>query len=31
MEKDHVKDVKQDGLITLRILNGIAWVFTQAK
>ena len=31
MEKDLLDDLELDGPITLRILNGIAWDFTQAK
>ena len=31
MEVDHLDDLEPDGPITLRILDGIAWGFTQAK
>ena len=31
MEKDQMDDLELDGPITLRILDGIAWDFTQAK
>ena len=31
MGEDQLDDLELDGQITLRILNGTAWEFTQAK
>ena len=31
MGEDQLDDIELDGPITLRILDGIAWDFTQAK